>query len=311
MKRVFINILLACVLALSCGGKAAPEKGFVPLFNGSDLTGWERTEGFRVKEGCIFSTGENGGNMFTREDFGNYILRLDYMLSTVGNSGVVVRGDPDSAWQTGFEVQLLAPWTPYRDDLHCTGSLYGYVAVTNRPDETTGIWHSLEIVCDRKTIIVSADGQAVSWADMDRVETLKGKNLRGRIGLQGNHSEPKEWVKIRNMRIRDLDREPSYVARGFSLTDPRLRRETYSAAVRLGRPLVPLLCGLMAGPDSTVPSAARQALFSIAAETSSPDYPAAGRDSMVGLLEEQADSTGSTVVKGYLEWLAGMLKVKQ
>ncbi|HLA38877.1 MAG TPA: DUF1080 domain-containing protein [Candidatus Glassbacteria bacterium] len=297
----------ACLAFLACGEKAPLEKDFQPLFNGRDLEGWETATGFRVKNGCILSDEEGAGNLFTARDYGNYILRLDYMLSEVGNSGVVIRADPDSAWQTGFEVQLLAPWTPFRDDLHCTGSIYGYVAVTNRPDETTGRWHSLEVVCDRKTIIVSVDGQACSWANMDQVESLQGKALSGRIGLQGNHSDPQEWVRFRNLRLRELDLDPDYVVQGLRSTDPRLRHQAHAAAVSLQAAAIDPLCRLLASPDSVGPSAARQALFAIAAEASEPDADTLYKKAVRQALATAADSAGVKTVRAYLNWLDGML----
>ena len=90
------------------------------------------------------------------------------MLSKVGNSGVFIRRNP-SVPGDGFEVQLLAPWTPWRDDLHCTGSMYGHVAVTNRPDETTGLWYKMEIKCDRNIVTVSVNDTVTTVADIDTV----------------------------------------------------------------------------------------------------------------------------------------------
>jgi 3-keto-disaccharide hydrolase len=308
MDRIhFIYLMLAALLAVSCGRRDFAEKGFVPIFNGEDLSGWGNAAGFKVDDGCILSAGENAGNMFTNREYGNYILRLEYKLSKVGNSGVLIRSIPDSAWQTGFEVQLLAPWTPYRDDLHCTGSMYGYVPVTNRPDETTGVWHKMEIVCDRKSLVVSVDGQAVSWAHMDQVSGLKEKNLTGCIGLQGNHSDTGQWVRFRNLRIRNLDSEPDYVARGFLFTDPALRRQAHYLAANLGIPMVGTLCELMSSGDSTVPSAARQALFAIAARATAMSQKA-GQDSLATILRDQAGENASEQVREYLGWLHGMLE---
>lgn len=311
MKRLILAAALVMAALASCAEKPLlPEEGFEPLFDGRSLEGWQADEGFFVEDGCIVSRGEGAGNIFTVADYGNYILRFDYMLSEVGNSGVLVRCDPDSAWETGFEVQLLAPWTPWRDDLHCTGSLYGHVPVTNRPDETTGVWHSMEIACDRKYIVVSVDGAPAAWAHMDQVESLAGKNLSGRIGFQGNHSDPRQWVRLRNIRLRDLDSEPSYVLRDFGSTDPGIRRRAVTAASGLGPAMVPGLCRVMASADSAGPAAAREALFGIAARASAPDYPRAGRDLLLAALEENAAAAESGTVSQYLSFLTGMLRAE-
>ena len=172
------------------------------------------------------------------------------MLSPVGNSGVFVRAEPARPLEAGFEVQLLAPWTPYRDDLHCTGSLYGHVPVSSRPDESTEVWHSMEIVLDRDTVIVSVDGKVATWARTEWVDGLRDKSPRGRIGFQGNHSDPDQWVRFRNVRIRDLDADVDYALGGFRRTDPQIRRTAYAATLRHGAAAVPGLCRLMAGPDT-------------------------------------------------------------
>lgn len=311
MSRVYFAILLTSALAVQARSHIDLERRFELLFNGRDLAGWEEAEGFRAEDGTILSRGAGAGDLFTQAEYGNYILRFDYMLSEVGNSGVLVRADPEDAWQSGFEVQLLAPWTPYRDDLHCTGSLYGYVAVTNRPDESTNIWHSMEIVCDRQTVIVSVDGETVTWAQTDRVGSLKRKNMKGRIGFQGNHSNPEQWVRFRRLRLRNLDKEPDYVIRGFILTDPRIRKKAHEAALAIGMPIVPGLCRLMAAPDSVGPSAAREALFAIAARASSPGFFRTRRDSILKIIAGQIETTDSAEVKEYLRWLGGMLQAEE
>jgi len=307
MNKTCLSFLLVAALAAPAAGQGNPEAGFEPLFNGRDLAGWEETDGFLVDEGTILTRGAKAGDLFTQAEYGNFVLRFDYMLSEVGNSGVFLRAEPGNVAGSGFEVQLLAPWTPYRDDLHCTGSLYGHVPVTNRPDESTGVWHSMEIVLDRDTVIVSVDGKLVSWAQAGRVDSLQGKSLRGRLGFQGNHSDPEQWVRFRNPRIKNLDADADYVLRGFGRTEPQIRRTTYDAAVQLGAAAVPGLCRLIAAPDPVGPSAAREALFAIAARASAPDFPRDARDSMRQMLEGERDKAEAAEVKGYLGWLSQML----
>jgi len=306
-NKICLSILLASALATSAAAQGNPEDGFEPLFNGRDLAGWEVAEGFAVEDGTILTRGAEAGDLYTQAEYGNYILRFDYMLSEVGNSGVFVRAEEVEPLEGGFEVQLLAPWTPYRDDLHCTGSLYGHVPVTSRPDESTDVWHSMEIVLDRDTVIVSVDGKAVTWAQTEHVESLREKNLKGRIGLQGNHSDPNQWVRFKNVRLKNLDSDVGYVLRGFGRSEPQIRRTTRDAAVELGSAAIPGLCRIMASPDPVGPSAAREALFAIAAQASAPDYPSDSRDAMREMLAGERDSAESGEVKGYLEWLRGML----
>jgi 3-keto-disaccharide hydrolase len=314
MRKLLIFTLLALIV-LATSAMAGEEKGFIPIFNGRDLTGWNvaaNPDGFRVEDGCMYTGGNNVGTglLSTEDDYGNFIFRLEYMLSEVGNSGVMIRADSvrSLAWENGYEIQLLAPWTPWRDDLHCTGSIYGHVAITNRPDETTGKWHEMEIVCDRFRIIIAVDGKVTTWADMSTIESLSAKNLSGPLGLQDNHSATEQWVKFRNLRIRNLDREPDYVAKGFAYTNPRVRKQAHAAAVGLDTLMVAPLCELLAQEDSVSYAGAKKALFEVVAAASAPDAPVSVRSSVIETLKAQAAEIKSETGRHYLTRLMGMLE---
>ena len=59
-------------------GQGDPEKGFEPLFDGHDLSQWEDADGFVVDGGTILTRGAKAGDLFTRAEFANSILRFDY-----------------------------------------------------------------------------------------------------------------------------------------------------------------------------------------------------------------------------------------
>ena len=74
-------LMLAGCLALA-GMSAVPqaqETGFTPLFNGKDLTGWvygtrngapnKSGKGYQVENGVMFTTKEDGGNLFTEKEY--------------------------------------------------------------------------------------------------------------------------------------------------------------------------------------------------------------------------------------------------
>jgi HEAT repeat protein len=172
---------------------------------------------------------------------------------------------------SGFEVQLLAPWTPPRDDLHCTGSIYGHVPVNPRPDETPNRWQSMEIACEGKQITVQVDGQVCCKANMDEVPSLRNAALRGYVGMQDSHTGPGEWVKFRNLRIKDLEETPEFVVNGLKSADAEARRRAREAAVRLGAPVIGPLCDLLAQEDPALLRAVEGTLFAVAAAASAPD----------------------------------------
>lgn len=130
------------ILALSaCAVRAAENDGWIPLFNGKDLTGWTpKIKGhdlgdnyantFRVKDGAISVSyegysefGNKFGHLFYREPFSNYVLRVEYRFLgsqvkggpgwAFRNSGVMIHCQPpetitkEQDFPVSIEVQLL------------------------------------------------------------------------------------------------------------------------------------------------------------------------------------------------------------
>ena len=201
-------LMMSVIITVVCPAaeKDKDEKGFADLFNGKDLDGWTvmgKKEGFLIKDGVIRSDGATGGNwMRTKKRYKNYVLRMEWRVSKGGNSGVFIRCDEKgNPWETGYEVQIL---NAARDDLHCTGSLYGYAAVKQRPDDSPGKWHSFEIRCDGPKIMVKVDGKTTVDINQLEIEKAKKKPLEGHIGLQDSHSKAGHFIEFRKIRIKEL-----------------------------------------------------------------------------------------------------------
>ncbi len=307
MRKIAFAIFFAAILTVS-GNAQNPHKS---LFDGHDLTRHWIMPGFRVSEGVIITDSPDGAgrNLFTRKQYGNFVLRFEYFLSYLGNSGVLLRCDPDNM-STSVEVQLLAPWTPTRPDLYCTGSVYGHVPVTNRPDETPGIWHEMEIRYDRKQITVYVDGELTTTADTDSVESMKGKPLAGAIGFQSNHSDEGEYVKFRNIYIRDLDLEPEYVITGFYEKDDMVREQAYQAALAIGHRMIELLAEKMPEDNPMVHSGAKQILFDIIAGATMPGVSQIEKGLTARALRNSIENSNSEITAEYLKWLLGMVESK-
>ena len=308
MKTIAYFVSILSFIALS--NLPPDDNDFVSLFNGKNMKNWklEKPGGFEVVEGELITRSFGAGNdLYSESSYCNLILRLEFLLSEVGNSGVFIRRDPSEP-ATGFEVQLLAPWTPWRDDLHCTGSLYGHVAVTNRPEETTGRWYKMEIKCDRNIVSVSINGKITTEADIDTVKTLSGMPLSGHIGIQGNHAEKEgQYAKFRNISICDLDAKPGYVMKGLSNKNAGLRSQSLEAAVNLGAKMVQPLADLMSGDDPIAKSGARQALFDIVAKASDPEATVKEKKEVRSAIKKSIKITSSEITVNYLKWIAGMI----
>lgn len=310
-KFLLLSVLFGAIVSFNCTQQEGP---YVSLFNGKDLSQWNLGDeaGFEVINGeiytGIFKKVKKASDLYSKNFYGNYILRLEYLLSEKGNSGVLIRCNPENAWTTGVELQLLYPTTQQRDDLHCTGSIYGHVAVTTRPDETPLVWHKMGIKCDRQLITISVDDVVVTHVDVDTVESMKDKLVKGAIGFQVNHATSEnQYAKFRNIHIRDLDAEPDYVVKGFYYKNWKYWAMALISAVNIGVDMVPLLTDLMSGNDPIAKNGAKQALFDIVAKASDPETSEKEKNKVNSALKKSIKETEAEITSNYLKWLSGLI----
>ncbi len=183
------------------------QAGFVDLFNGKNLDGWKvmgDPAGFWIADGVLRSESHKGGDwMRTERTYGDFILRVEWRIGSGGNSGVFVRTrdkDAGNPWDTGSEIQIT---NEHRDDAHCTGSLYGSVAVNPRPDESADKWHEFWIECRGPHYRVLADNIPVIDVDGRTVPALANRPLSGYIGLQDSHNRD-TYVEYRKVAVKEL-----------------------------------------------------------------------------------------------------------
>ena len=120
------TLLGGCCL-LDCGPYPETiDEGFVSLFNGKDLSGWEGSKKYAVEtidvklnNGTVAKTpviaytpGADGQcrNLVSEKEYENFVLRFDFMLPAGGDSGLGIRvpdSGVDAAYDGMCEVQLL------------------------------------------------------------------------------------------------------------------------------------------------------------------------------------------------------------
>ena len=189
------------------------ELGFCSMFNGRDLEGWEPGAGteatsWNVADGLLVCNGKKGPWLRTKQEYGDFNMRLDYKLLPGGNSGVYVRVPKDGAHrgksanqdQAGVEVQILDDqaerYAKLKDYQYC-GSVYAIAPSTQRVGREAGQWNSMEIDCRGTRYRVTLNGVVIVDADADAFPELAERLTKGYLGLQ-NHSEE---VWFRNLRI--------------------------------------------------------------------------------------------------------------
>lgn len=208
-----LPILFVMSLAASV---AADEPGFVPIFNGKDLSGWtirgRYRPGYVVENGLLVCPADGGGNLFTKRQYSNFILRFEFRMEEASNNGIGIRApyEGDAAY-TGMEIQILDHDAPvYQGKLRPAqyhGSIYDVVPAKTGYLKKTGEWNEEEIVADGRHIKVTLNGAVIVDANLDNVtdpEVLKKHpglaRTTGHIGLLGHHSR----VEFRNLRVKEL-----------------------------------------------------------------------------------------------------------
>jgi hypothetical protein len=211
-------ILLAAFLGLPATTARADQKddGFMPLFNGKDLSGWVM-RGYKSVEkdqwtvrDSVLAAKPGSGWLGTEKMYGDFILRLEWRVPENGNSGVYLRvpdieTDTLPTW-TGVEVQVLDDDGPaYKGklkDYQYSGSIYEFVPAGKRVYKGVGQWNSFEITCKGDVITVVYNGEKVAEADAAKDAKLAKRPKKGFIGLQ-NHGTA---VEYRNIFIKVLDK---------------------------------------------------------------------------------------------------------
>ncbi len=194
-------------------------EGFVPLFNGRDMTGWTgNTTGYYAKDGkMICDPKKAGGNVYTADEYGDFMFRFEFKLTPGANNGLGIRtplnGDP--AYQ-GMELQILddtaaqyATLQPYQ--YH--GSIYGVVPAQRGHLKPVGEWNTQEVVAKGRQITIKLNGTTIVDADIDKASTPQTmdhrdhpglKRDKGHIGFCGHG----DYLEFRNIRVKSLDGQP-------------------------------------------------------------------------------------------------------
>lgn len=202
--------LLAIDLALA----AEPEEGFVPLFDGKTLKGWiGATDGYEARDGSIVCIAKKGGNLFTEQEFADFVLRLEVQIPPGANNGIGIRAPlKGRISHVGMEIQVLdEDHERYAKikDWQSHGSIYGVVPAKRGSLKPAGEWNEQEIICHGSRVKVILNGTTIVDADLAEYvgkPCLDGHlhsglaRTGGHIGFLG-HGHP---VAFRNIRIKEL-----------------------------------------------------------------------------------------------------------
>lgn len=215
MSAFRLNAILSTALAVFVCGLTAPlllaaeEPGFVPLFNGKDLTGWEGdTKLWKVQDGAI--VGDSPGiphNQFlaTREAYGDFELRLQFRLRDgQGNTGVQFRSRrvPESTEVSGYQADIGEKYWGCLYDESRRNRILAQAPESLAAKLRKSDWNDYTIRAAGDHITLTLNG--VTTVDYREPDADIARS--GIIALQV-HSGPPLKVEFRNIRLRKLAAE--------------------------------------------------------------------------------------------------------
>lgn len=202
--------------------KGHPDtKGWATLFK-EDLSNAEFTPKVWTCDKGVFTADEDQ-IIFSKVEYENFILDLEFNVEPGANSGVVVYCTDKKDWiPHSVEIQILddthEKWANVPGTWQCA-SIFGHLAPSEKAIKKPGEWSRMTIACKGQMIYVVLNGKPVTTMDMSKWTSAKknpdGSEIpdwlstpfsqlatKGFIGLQGKHAGAKTY--FRNLKIRAL-----------------------------------------------------------------------------------------------------------
>ncbi|MCB1229952.1 MAG: DUF1080 domain-containing protein [Verrucomicrobiae bacterium] len=219
--------LLTCLAAAGAVALTVTAKdsdGWISLFDGKSLDGWEVKSGFanyEVKDGAIHgTTAEGSPNSFlcSKETYGDFELEFDVKVHDSLNSGVQIRSSlKDIDKPNSYGGRVNGPQVEIEASPGQAGYIYGEATglgwLSPEPQDKgfshnhikNGEWNHYRVVAKGPHIQTWINGEPV--ADLTHEEIYK-THPKGFIGLQvhgiGKNPGPYDvWWK--NLKIKPLD----------------------------------------------------------------------------------------------------------
>lgn len=227
------TLLLPLALLAACGttdehaaepgGEHATTTGWISLFDGETTDGWRAYKkdvvpaAWSVVDGNLVLDG-SGGDLITHEQYGDFELELEWMISPGGNSGIFFRATEETGtiYMNSAEIQILDNAGTGTDpaSLHAAGSNYALHAPDGDYANPAGEWNHVRLVCRGPNVKQWLNGHLICDYDLWSEEweaLVEGSKFRqwpeygraavGHIGLQDHGNR----VAFRNIRLLPLD----------------------------------------------------------------------------------------------------------
>jgi len=204
------------------------KDGWKLLFDGKSLDKWknfkhpEIVAGWIAEDGAIVALGEGSdskGDIITKEQFGNFDLKIEWKISKEGNSGIfygIIEEGFNKVYETGPECQVLddVNFPDPLEEWQKAGADYAMHLPNNKKKlMPVGEWNSSRIVVQDSLVqhwlnsekIIEFKRWTPEWKEKRATGKWKdfpsyGLAKKGHIGLQDHGN--KIW--FRNIKIKEL-----------------------------------------------------------------------------------------------------------
>ncbi len=213
---MFSTLSLVCFATLFADDKKPTEEGFVSLFDGKSLAGWDGAkDAYKVEGGTIACVQGTAGNLLTEKEYQDFVFRFEFQLTDGANNGLGIRCPmlaKGNLHLDGTELQILDNTAEKYKDLkpyQYHGSVYGIQPAKKEGLKPLGEWNSQEVTVQGRKIKVVLNGQSIVDCDLDEATkngTMDGakhpglSRTTGHIGFLGHGDR----VAFRNIRIKNL-----------------------------------------------------------------------------------------------------------
>jgi hypothetical protein len=189
--------------------------GFVSLFNGKDLSGWEIRDGqpnaWQAKGDSLCCAARKGSWLQTSKMYSDFVLKIEYRLGPDAEGGVglriPVRGNPAHA---GMKVQIVNDESLGKKNpsaAEASGAVDEQAPSKLGVSKPVGEWNAFEITCRGPQVKVELNGEVVNDFLLDQVTESEGGRLPlcdrpgiGFIALEGRGAS----IDFRSLAVKDL-----------------------------------------------------------------------------------------------------------
>jgi len=189
--------------------------GFMLLFNGHDLDGWQVRGGqWVVQDGLLVCQGGKGW-LRSEWEYEDFVLRLEWRVGKGGRGGVFLRASSvGKPWPEHYRIEL-------GDGVR--GDVVGLVPARKGLIKPAGQWNLYEITCVGNEVRLKINGQEAYDPAADGHPPFRIGARRGYIGLQADGTR----VEFRNIAIREIGFRPLFNGKDLTGWQPMGKRECW------------------------------------------------------------------------------------